>query len=73
MDLRSEMANLFVYLKLSRTFQKTAKILQAGWNLQYDKFFHEKITLKINLKVGCLHPVACTRSGSGFPSNATLV
>jgi hypothetical protein len=25
------------------------------------------------LKVGCLHPVACTRSGSGFPSNATLV
>jgi hypothetical protein len=20
-----------------------------------------------NLKVGCLHPVACTRSGSGFP------
>jgi hypothetical protein len=22
-----------------------------------------------NLKVGCLHPVACTRSGSGFPSN----
>jgi hypothetical protein len=20
----------------------------------------------INLKVGCLHPVACTRSGSGF-------
>jgi hypothetical protein len=27
----------------------------------------------IKLKVGCLHPVACTRSGSGFPSNATLV
>jgi hypothetical protein len=26
-----------------------------------------------SLKVGCLHPVACTRSGSGFPSNATLV
>jgi hypothetical protein len=26
-----------------------------------------------NLKVGCLHPVVCTRSGSGFPSNATLV
>jgi hypothetical protein len=23
-------------------------------------------------KVGCLHPIACTRSGSGFPSNATL-
>jgi hypothetical protein len=23
--------------------------------------------------IGCLHPVACTRSGSGFPSNATLV
>jgi hypothetical protein len=29
--------------------------------------------VKKNLKVGCLHPVACTRSGSGFPSNATLV
>jgi hypothetical protein len=27
----------------------------------------------LNLKVGCLHPVACTRSGSGFPSNATMV
>jgi hypothetical protein len=26
-----------------------------------------------DLKVGSLHPVACTRSGSGFPSNATLV
>jgi hypothetical protein len=25
-----------------------------------------------NLNLGCLHPVACTRSGSGFPSNATL-
>jgi hypothetical protein len=24
-------------------------------------------------KVGCLHPVACTRLGSGFSSNATLV
>jgi hypothetical protein len=26
----------------------------------------------LNLKLGCLHPVACPRSGSGFPSNATL-
>jgi hypothetical protein len=25
-----------------------------------------------SLKVDCLHSVACTRSGSGFPSNATL-
>jgi hypothetical protein len=24
-------------------------------------------------KVGCLHPVACTGSGLGFPSNTTLV
>jgi hypothetical protein len=24
------------------------------------------------VKVGCSHPVAYTRSGSGFPSNATL-
>jgi hypothetical protein len=31
------------------------------------------IHLPVFLKVGCLHPVACTRSGSGFPSNATHV
>jgi hypothetical protein len=30
------------------------------------------IQQKKQLKVGCLHPVACTRSGSGFSSNATL-
>jgi hypothetical protein len=29
-------------------------------------------TSQNNLKVGCLHPVACTRSGSGFPSNTAL-
>jgi hypothetical protein len=28
--------------------------------------------IRFTFKVGCLHPVACTRSGSGFPSNATL-
>jgi hypothetical protein len=33
----------------------------------------EHLAIFQNLKVGCLHPVACTRSGSGFPSNATLV
>jgi hypothetical protein len=27
---------------------------------------------RANLKVGCLHPVACTGSGSGFSSNTTL-
>jgi hypothetical protein len=31
------------------------------------------INMLWNLKVGCLHPVACTKSGSGFPSNATSV
>jgi hypothetical protein len=33
-----------------------------------------RLTCFNNLKLGCLHPVACTRSGSGsgFPSNATL-
>jgi hypothetical protein len=36
-------------------------------------YFFEFCTFCINLKVSCLHPVACTRSGSGFPSNATLV
>jgi hypothetical protein len=29
---------------------------------------------QISIELGCLHPVACTRSGSGsgFPSNVTL-
>jgi hypothetical protein len=31
------------------------------------------LSTMFDLKVGCLHPVACTRSGSGFLSNATLV
>jgi hypothetical protein len=34
-----------------------------------DNFF---VNSSPDLKVGCLHPVACTRSGSGFASNATL-
>jgi hypothetical protein len=29
--------------------------------------------INMDLKVGCLHPVAFTRSGWGFPSNSTLV
>jgi hypothetical protein len=36
-------------------------------------FFLTIIYLNPDLKVGCLHRVACTRSGSGFPSNVTLV
>jgi hypothetical protein len=28
--------------------------------------------IRLSYKLGCLHPVACTRSGSGFLSNATL-
>jgi hypothetical protein len=32
-----------------------------------------KFKIILHLKAGCLHPVSCTRSGSGFPSNATLV
>jgi hypothetical protein len=34
---------------------------------------NEVVKQNSHLKVGCLHPVVCTRSGSGFPSNATLV
>jgi hypothetical protein len=30
------------------------------------------VIVPYKLKVGCVHPVACTRLGSGFPSNATL-
>jgi hypothetical protein len=44
--------------------------LRLFWNQEQVLFPQLK---KTNLKVGCLHPVACTRSGSGFPSNATLV
>jgi hypothetical protein len=36
-------------------------------------FFLLFIAGSLIFKVGCLHPIACTRSGSGFPSNATLV
>jgi hypothetical protein len=42
------------------------------WFLFQRNIVKEAISL-YNLKVGCLHPVACTRLGSGFPSNATLV
>jgi hypothetical protein len=31
------------------------------------------IYLFIFFRVGCLHPVACTRLGSGFPSNAIRI
>jgi hypothetical protein len=42
--------------------------------LQVEIFLYAvRLTCVYNLKVGCLIPVACTRSGSGFPSNATLV
>jgi hypothetical protein len=37
------------------------------------KTFALKGLQNIPLKVGCLHPVACTRSGSGFPSNVKPV
>jgi hypothetical protein len=41
---------------------------QTGENGNNDKYNNSNY-----LKVGCLHPVACTRSGAGFPSNATLL
>jgi hypothetical protein len=34
--------------------------------------YYKLEAVELNLKVGCLHPVVCTSSGSGFPSNATL-
>jgi hypothetical protein len=37
-------------------------------NVLKELVFKENILLKLD----CLHPIACTRSGSGFPSNATL-
>jgi hypothetical protein len=58
---------------------------ESQWRQSYAKRKHstgtppthfpsDTATCHINdLKLGCLHPVACTRSGSGFPSNGTLV
>jgi hypothetical protein len=37
----------------------------------YAHMFLQRLSI-VGFKVGSLHPVACTRSGSGFPSNATL-
>jgi hypothetical protein len=31
-----------------------------------------KFIYAIKVKVGCMNPVACTRSGSGFPSSVAL-
>jgi hypothetical protein len=47
-------------------YQNLTSLQNSVW-----KKIHIPIMLS-DLKVDCLHPVACTRSGSGFPSNATL-
>jgi hypothetical protein len=51
--------------------------LQNNLIIKHIREFRIKVNLSVHavyyLKVGCLHPVACTRSGSGFPSNVTLV
>jgi hypothetical protein len=39
----------------------------------HENSYVTELSNPLNLKIGCLHPVACSRSGSGFPSNATLV
>jgi hypothetical protein len=51
------------------SFQNRLTIQQIGNAVKYR--YHPYIF--VLLKVGCLHPVACTWLGSGFPSNATLV
>jgi hypothetical protein len=51
---------------------KLVRWIKMCLNETYGKI-HIGKHLSDNLKVGCLHPVACTRSGSGFPSNETLV
>jgi hypothetical protein len=48
------------------TKRNNTELLQAVSTLGMPQHY------KYNLKVGCLHSVACTSSGSGFPSNATL-
>jgi hypothetical protein len=58
------------YLVTATCFGRTTifRVKYIPWLL-----YAVRLTCVYNLKVGCLHPVACTRSGSGFPSNATLV
>jgi hypothetical protein len=52
----------------------TTRSFTAPWYEEMNKMLHfsTDFTKPVSLKVGCLHPVASTRSGSGFPSNATL-
>jgi hypothetical protein len=54
-------------MKLSRGLRLKSTEIEVGRR----KYNFTKVYSKV--KVGCLHPVACTRSGSGFPSNATLI
>jgi hypothetical protein len=41
--------------------------LKQPFHIQKTKTIIFFLYLHYYLKVGCLHPVACTRSGSGFP------
>jgi hypothetical protein len=57
----------------ARNNKKSHECYNSTTMLPVYLMFAKKYNRKCNLKVGCLHPVACTRLGSGFPSNATLV
>jgi hypothetical protein len=46
--------------------------VQIAHEMGVQKKLRRKAKHRLKLVV-CLHPVACTRSGSGFPSKATLV
>jgi hypothetical protein len=69
---------MWVNLKEKSVFIRNTCIQPFANNLHYTEhkfpsytYINVTSSTECSLKVGCLHPVACTRSGSGFPSNAT--
>jgi hypothetical protein len=71
-DYHSVFHRKYIYLRAASvpSLSCLTSSIPTKSNLYFKSSFATVIS---NLKVGCLHPVACTRSGSGFPSNATLV
>jgi hypothetical protein len=62
-----------IQAKINRRLNSGNACYHLVQNLLSSRLLSKNVKMRIyNLKVGCLHPVACTRSGLGFPSNATL-
>jgi hypothetical protein len=63
-------------IRKSEISQVTAILCRRNWKENIQGISpdgnHKKMKEFYSLKIGCLHLVACTRSDSGFLSNATL-